>query len=355
MQDYFSDYYLEIAKTGEAPKWPRPEEELDIHSQPLGGGFTQYWAYPKGSEVNSEDLPHAEVVASGNPAHTPVILIDQLDKKEGDQETMLELVLAKDGHAWGKTNSSVANLEDNLSSLLEYGKNNLNLEVEHFMTTSKVSHEVEKKLDDLEAAAGGEVEHAVESSAPQTAVEQTAVPQSPSKPEPVFGGALSDPGSPTSSTSSGKSSSKLGVIIPIVVLLALFGGVVLYRDQIMGKINSFTSKAPTTTPTPTPTSAPTPTPTSSIERSNFKVRVLNGTTKAGAAGALADKLKELGWQILSTGNATNQNTAKTTIKAKEATVSAILVTDIKDDYQATVAADLKASDRADAEITIGKE
>lgn len=144
-------YYIQVIREGDKPNWPRPEEELIIGSQPLADGFIQYWAYHQDSGKIESDLPPAEIVASENPATKPAILIDQPRPIiNEDEDDVLDLILVKDSHAWILNTSSVNNLEDNLASLIDEGVKKYNITVEHFMTTDRVSDDVEKKLDSLE-------------------------------------------------------------------------------------------------------------------------------------------------------------------------------------------------------------
>lgn len=359
-----AEYYLQVVKGDEPPQWPRPEEELVVGSQPLDGGYTQYWAYPKESGKEIDELPHAEVIASENRAEKQAVLIDQYGPA-GE----LELVLVGNGHAWGKEQSSVDNLEDNISSLLDFAAEKFNMNVEHFMTTARVSKEVEEKLDELEEA--GEVSGKSQPFAKEEkeVEEATAVPEDnetedkphePIRPVPhpssgaqgLYRGGATGVGSFSGKGPS--SGSSKAWLIPVVLILALFGGALFYKDTIIGSLKG----APAPTPTPVaaaPTATPTPTP--ALDRSQYKVRVLNGTTKTGAAGALADSLKTLGWEILSKGNAKDQSTVQTTVRVKEGSEAVLetLITDLASELEATAGAVLPDSDKADVEVVIGKK
>lgn len=341
-------YFLEVVKNGESPVWPESEEELAIGSQDLGSGYTQYWAYPKDSAHRVGDLPPAETLASKNSAPTPAILIDQ------EPDGGVSLILVKNGHAWGYTKSNLSNLEGNITTLLETAKDKFNLHIEHFMTTDRVSPEVERRLDELE-----EVENEVE----KGEKEETSAPVSNFSPS--IRSALSDAPQPPSprinqtpfgslGNPSERKSSALPLLIPIVVLIALALGALMFKDQIFNKLRP----APTPTPTPlvTPTSVPTPTLTK-VPRSNFTVRVLNGTTQTGAAAKLATKLNSLGWKTTGVGNATNSAYLQTEVRAKAGQDALIktLISDLAPDLNATTASSLKASDSADAEVVIGQK
>lgn len=371
------EYYLQVTKDDPpagGPQWPRPEEELITGNQPLEGGYTQHWAYLKESGKEADELPHAEVIASENKAEKQAILIDQYGPA-GE----LELVLVRDGHAWGKEQSSLENLEDNISSLLDFAAEKFNISIEHFMTTSRVSPEVEDKLDDLEEA-GGVVKESKEPSAEalaevdkeelsvedsQGVVEENETEGS-SEPQERIRPALNHSGSGQTLYKGGatgvgsfsgqhnSSGSSKAWLIPVILILALFGGALFFKDTITGSLKG----KPVPTPTPVtalPTATPTPTP--SLDRSQYKVRVLNGTTKTGAAGVLADGLQIQGWQILSKSNASNTATAQTTVRVKEGLEAVVktLISDLAPDLEASVGAGLAALDKADAEVVIGKK
>lgn len=356
MQSAQSEYYLQIVKSGDNLQWPVPEEELTIGSQEIGSGYTQYWAYSKSSGKEATDLPHAEVVASEHLTHDPVVLIDQPYPATAEVKNYLELILAKDGHAFGKSESSLDNLEDNLGSILDYAKNQLGIQINHFMTTKRVSPEVETMLDKLEGGRGGNTVESEETVAVDPVpVSAPGVSSGPGDPIKTAWGA--DNSKLASQTPNNHSNMiKIGVII--IILAILLGGAFIFRDRISSKLNG----PPQVTdegekqPFPTPQPSPTPTPIS-LDRSQLKVRVLNGTTKTGAAATLADKLKKLEWQITNTGNNSRQDIAGTLVRAKSATDSAaqVLVFDLAPDLKASISADLKKTDKADLEVVIGKE
>lgn len=165
---------------------------------------------------------------------------------------------------------------------------------------------------------------------------------------PVFSNRLSHPQ---------RSGSKLHLIILALIGLAVIGGTVYLLK------NQFNEAAPSPAPevTPVATVAPTPTP-EPVERSKFKVRVLNGTTKSGLAGTVLGKLKELGYKSDRAGNATNSAFERTIVRVKEneqssssnnASLSGQLTADLKPDYDAEIESTLKASDTVDAEIILG--
>lgn len=327
-------YYLQVVKTGEAPEWPRPKEDLDVFSQPLDGGLIQYWAYPKDIGKTADNMPHAEEIANHNKSDSPAIIIDQISDHL-TTGSCLELILVKDGHALAKTESNLDNLESNITSLLDSGKQSFGITAEHFMSTSNVFPEVEKRLDDLEEAETEEKEDMPEEK------ERDQNPYFAERPAII----------------SERKRSKIVVFIPILVLIIIFGGVVFYRDKLLAKVMNKINPPKPAVIKVTPTPTPIPTPTITLERFKYKVRVLNGTPKTGAAGVLADKLKTLGWQIDKTGNATSSAIAESYVRSKTGQDNAVkvLIADVSDYEAASSSADLKPADKADLEFVIGKK
>lgn len=332
-----NEYYLQTVKAGEQPEWEVSKDGLDVFSQPLDSGLMQYWAYHKGSGKTSDSVPNAEAVAVKNKSDYPVIIIDQVKK---DVPPNLELVLARNGHALAKTESNLDNLESGVTSLIDNARMNFGITVEHFISTGNVSPEVERRLNDLEDG-GDEPEAEQDNSAPLRDFQQASVYNQ--KPNSVIDQPILPPKNDRS---------KLAVLIPVIVLIAIGGTLFFYRDKVRSLLNRPKQEAVT----PAPTETPTPTPTIAIDRSKFKVRVLNGTPKTGAAGVLADKLKEKGWTIDKTGNATSSAIARSTIRGKldDDAAMKLLMTDVTD-YEASISSDiLKTSDKADLEFVIGK-
>ncbi len=159
-----------------------------------------------------------------------------------------------------------------------------------------------------------------------------------------------------SSAPKSSTTNKLHLFILILIGIGVIGATVYLLKGTFSLSES---------PSPTPsiessvvTSSPAPSPSSeAFARSDFKIRVLNGTSKSGLAASVSAKLKEQGYQVERTGNATNSAFTKTQILVKEG-VSGLLDQLIKDlipDFNAVSAGNLKESDPADAEIILGTE
>lgn len=148
---------------------------------------------------------------------------------------------------------------------------------------------------------------------------------------------------------------KMHIFILALIGLGVIGGAVFFLKHpfsLPGQ-NKQAVIVTTSSPTPSPTQSPTPEP---IDRSKFKIRVLNGTTKSGLAGTVSAKLKDLGYLTPEKGaNATNSAFPRTVVRVKgtNASLSAQLIKDLSSGYDAEASTPLKASDSVDAEVILG--
>lgn len=120
------------------------------------------------------------------------------------------------------------------------------------------------------------------------------------------------------------------------------------------------STTPTVTPKASPTpgkGTPTPTTTGSLDRSNLKVAVLNGSGTAGAATKASDALKKLGYDVVSSGNADNFDYETTQIQVKSTKKSylTLIKTDLSDTYTIGSATADYTGSGADAVVIVGKK
>ncbi len=127
-----------------------------------------------------------------------------------------------------------------------------------------------------------------------------------------------------------------------------------------------TPSLPEETSTPTPKSTTTPTPksasnpvdkTTGLDRSKLSIEVQNGSGEAGVAGKGSGILKDLGYNITSTGNADNFDYSSVTIKVKSSKSNylTLLKKDLSASYTiGSSSSDLSASSSADALVIIGK-
>lgn len=185
-------------------------------------------------------------------------------------------------------------------------------------------------------------------------------------------------------TSKGSKSNKrvIFIVLGIIILIGLVAFAVIAtggkgeNDKAITPSPTAVSESPTPTDTltptpgkgaPTPTVKATPTPgkvtptptgsTSSLDRSNLKVAVLNGSGVAGAATKASDALKKLGYDVVSSGNADNYDYASTVIQVKSTKKAYLsqLKSDLSDSYTIGAAtADYTGTD-ADAVVIVGKQ
>lgn len=120
---------------------------------------------------------------------------------------------------------------------------------------------------------------------------------------------------------------------------------------------------PTDTPTPSLTPTLTPKPTvnpidksTNLNRSKLSVTVQNGSGVAGAASKVADELKNLGYNVISTGNADNYDFVNLNIwvKAGSSSFLTLLKKDLASYTIGSNSADLSTSFSSDALVIIGK-
>lgn len=168
------------------------------------------------------------------------------------------------------------------------------------------------------------------------------------------------------------------ILIGLVAVAVIATGGQGEQDKITPTptIPATPTQEPTATPeptgktTPTPKASPTPgkaTPTpktsssvdktTGLDRADLKVAIQNGGGTPGAATKASNFLKDLGYDVVSSGNADNFDYEETEIQVK-ATKKAfldLLKKDLSTDYTVgSATSDLTGSD-ADALVVIGKK
>lgn len=146
----------------------------------------------------------------------------------------------------------------------------------------------------------------------------------------------------------------LHVIILALIGAAVVGGTIYFlKNQSMfaGQQSEPTPVPATTTITP----AASPSASPELIRADFKVKVMNGTTKTGLAATVSDKLASLGYQMDKPSNAPRQNYKVTEVKVKEGKddLLNLLIKDLSSDYEASAGATLSESDPNDAQVILG--
>lgn len=107
-------------------------------------------------------------------------------------------------------------------------------------------------------------------------------------------------------------------IISFVIGLLAMAGINFYMQKMQDTKNQEIAMKASLTPKPSPTTAPTPTP-EVIDLTQYNIKILNGSGITGAASKLKASLTEEGFTVTSTGNASNNDYANTTISAKKDT------------------------------------
>lgn len=150
-----------------------------------------------------------------------------------------------------------------------------------------------------------------------------------------------------------KRANKFHLLVLVIIGIAVIGFTVYILKGGFGEISLTSQPSPSPSPVETPVATPTPTP--EPDRAQYKVRILNGSGKTGLAKTVADKLKELGYQIEKTGNATNSAFTQTIVRVKSADESAIaqVVKDLAPEFDAAGNTSLKSDDAANIEIILG--
>lgn len=165
--------------------------------------------------------------------------------------------------------------------------------------------------------------------------------------------------------------------LAILVLIIIFLGFKTFSSSNKGNINDkpkvitptgFPTEtsipSPSGSPTPSPTNTPTPKPTvnpvdkqTGLDRSELSVTVQNGSGEAGAASKGSDTLKNLGYNVVGTGNADNFEYVNVSIQVKsgKSDYLNLLKKDLGFTYAVgSTSADLSNGFSSDALVIIGK-
>ena len=166
-------------------------------------------------------------------------------------------------------------------------------------------------------------------------------------------------GSPIYQETQKKNAIWLWLLIALIIIGALIFAFVRGIGPF-SKFSPFTESEEISTPVPSPvefsTSTPEASPAVELDKSEAKIRVLNGSGKAGVAQAVKNFLEGKGYKIISVGNAESYDFEQTVLKFKEGfkKFEEVLVGDLSDDYSVKVSSDnLEATDSADIEVIVG--
>lgn len=149
-------------------------------------------------------------------------------------------------------------------------------------------------------------------------------------------------------------------LIVLVLFLVVIGGVTFFVFK-SSRTASTLEESPTpdtsnltNLATPQPTSTPSSSP-STIDKSQIKIQVLNGTGIAGEAGFLSDKLKALGFTNITTGNAPTQGGSDTQVTFSKTTDSDIVtqITSKLNEIYTNVTTNNSALSGYDIQIVVG--
>lgn len=147
----------------------------------------------------------------------------------------------------------------------------------------------------------------------------------------------------------------------ILIVLIVAGALAFAFFRGIGPFGNLRSGSTEASPTPeseviiasgTPEASPEP----KIDKASAKVRVLNGSGRAGVASSSKDFIESKGYKVTAVGNASNFDFETTIIRLKGAFAdfADVLVADLSDKYSVSVSDDeLESTDSADIEIIIG--
>lgn len=157
------------------------------------------------------------------------------------------------------------------------------------------------------------------------------------------------PGSGKLTDQSPSVSNIVRIVVVLVILLTLGATFYLLRN----KFSAATQRGEPPSTIEITSSSPSPTP--EFNRSQFTTRVLNGTKKTGLAASVSAKLKELGYKVGKTGNATSSAFDRSEVRVKDKAQGLLeqLIKDLMPDYDAMAGASLKSDDTVDAEVILG--
>lgn len=149
----------------------------------------------------------------------------------------------------------------------------------------------------------------------------------------------------------------------LLIILIIIGGLIFAFIKGIGPFAQLKGTKEEASPTPISESSfissPTPeaTPGATIDKASAKIRILNGSGKAGAASSAKDFIEGLGYKVTVVGNATKYDFENTVLRFKSAfnSFEAALTEDMSSKYSVETGEALEATDSADIEVILGSK
>lgn len=158
-----------------------------------------------------------------------------------------------------------------------------------------------------------------------------------------------------------KNAKWLWILIALIVVSALsfafFKGIGPFAKFRPGA-QAIETPSPATEVVEVASPSPEATAGANFDKSKVKVRVLNGSGKAGVASSAKDFIESKGYKVTSVGNASNYDFTQTVVKLKAALASFkdAITADLSGKYSVSVSREaLEATDSADMEVTVGSK
>lgn len=173
---------------------------------------------------------------------------------------------------------------------------------------------------------------------------QTMTPEEQRKAEPQLT-------SPINDQEESKSKKPIIIVAIIIILIALASSYFLYSK----KLKSASQKPQSQPANQTTQSSPEPSP-QTLNKADWTLEILNGSTKKGAAAALAEKLSAKGYQVIKTGNAEEDIATSEVFFANSIkNQTDLFLEDIKEDLPNPTNTGTLNDSTASARIIIGEE
>ena len=150
----------------------------------------------------------------------------------------------------------------------------------------------------------------------------------------------------------------------LLIIIIIIGALVFAYVRGIGPFGSLKSSKEEASPAPSaqklssPTPSPEATTEANLEKSQPKIRILNGSGTAGVASTVKNLLEGKEWVVASIGNADDFDYQQTVLRFKSAfkKFEQALSDDLSGQYSVISSRDdLEATDSADIEVIVGKK